>query len=97
MRAVVTGGAGFLASHVCEQLIARAHDVVCVDNLIAGSKENPAHLPAQRRKDITKSRAPERKPPAAVRRLSYGNMVTCSHYGEIVMSGPSAAGGLWGV
>ena len=44
MRVVVTGGAGFLGSHVCEQLMARGDDVVCVDNLMTGSVENLAHL-----------------------------------------------------
>ena len=44
MRVVVTGGAGFLGSHVCEQLMDRGDDVVCVDNLMTGSVENLAHL-----------------------------------------------------
>lgn len=41
---VVTGGAGFLASHICEQLIARGHRVICIDSLITGKKANIAHL-----------------------------------------------------
>ena len=44
MRVLVTGGAGFLGSHLCEQLIARGADVLCVDNLFTGSKTNIAHL-----------------------------------------------------
>jgi len=44
MRAVVTGGAGFLGSHVCERLVGRGDEVVCVDNLMTGSMENLAHL-----------------------------------------------------
>jgi nucleoside-diphosphate-sugar epimerase len=44
MRVVVTGGAGFLGSHVCEQLVGRGDDVVCVDNLTTGSMENLAYL-----------------------------------------------------
>lgn len=43
-RAVVTGGAGFLGSHLCERLIAEGVRVVCVDNLITGRLENIAHL-----------------------------------------------------
>lgn len=39
-RAVVTGGAGFLGSHLCERLLAEGYDVVCVDNLITGSEDN---------------------------------------------------------
>lgn len=44
MRVVVTGGAGFLGSHLCETLIEGAHDVVCIDNLITGNTDNIAHL-----------------------------------------------------
>jgi dTDP-glucose 4,6-dehydratase len=42
MRAIVTGGAGFLGSHLCEELINRGHEVVCVDSLITGSMQNLA-------------------------------------------------------
>jgi len=41
---VITGGAGFLGSHLCDALIARAWEVVCLDNLITGSESNIAHL-----------------------------------------------------
>src|SRR5712691_9231680 len=41
---VVTGGAGFLGSHLCDRLIARGDDVLCVDNFFTGSKANIAHL-----------------------------------------------------
>lgn len=40
----MTGGAGFLGSHLCEKLIARGHDVLCVDNFYTGSKDNLIHL-----------------------------------------------------
>lgn len=40
----VTGGAGFLGSHLCERLLARGDDVICVDNFFSGRKENIAHL-----------------------------------------------------
>jgi UDP-glucuronate decarboxylase len=43
-RALVTGGAGFLGSHLCDRLIARGHDVLCVDNLFTGQRRNIAHL-----------------------------------------------------
>jgi UDP-glucuronate decarboxylase len=43
-RIVVTGGAGFLGSHLCERLLACGHDVVCVDNYFTGRKRNIAHL-----------------------------------------------------
>ncbi|KAB2963304.1 MAG: SDR family oxidoreductase [Thermoanaerobaculia bacterium] len=43
-RAVVTGGAGFLGSHLCEKMLGAGHSVVCVDNLITGKRENIAHL-----------------------------------------------------
>ena len=44
MRVVVTGGAGFLGSHLCDALIARGDEVVAVDNLSSGRLENVAHL-----------------------------------------------------
>jgi nucleoside-diphosphate-sugar epimerase len=44
MRCVVTGGAGFLGSHLCERVMDRGDVVVCVDNLITGSMENLGHL-----------------------------------------------------
>ncbi len=43
-RVLVTGGAGFLGSHLCDRLIADGADVVCVDNFFTGSKRNIAHL-----------------------------------------------------
>ncbi|HZF09650.1 MAG TPA: NAD-dependent epimerase/dehydratase family protein, partial [Thermoanaerobaculia bacterium] len=43
-HALITGGAGFLGSHLCERLLAEGHRVTCVDNLLTGSRENLAHL-----------------------------------------------------
>ena len=43
-RVLVTGGAGFLGSHLCERLLERGNDVLCVDNFYTGTKENIAHL-----------------------------------------------------
>lgn len=43
-RILVTGGAGFLGSHLCERLLERGHDVVCVDNFFTSQKTNVAHL-----------------------------------------------------
>ena len=43
-RVLVTGGAGFLGSHLCERLLARGDDVLCVDNLYSGTKDNIAQL-----------------------------------------------------
>ncbi|MYA97097.1 MAG: SDR family oxidoreductase [Nitrospinae bacterium] len=43
-RVVVTGGAGFIGSHLCDQLIALGNDVVCVDNFLTGNHSNIAHL-----------------------------------------------------
>jgi dTDP-glucose 4,6-dehydratase len=44
MRVLVTGGAGFLGSHLCDALLARGESVVCADNLLTGSTQNLAHL-----------------------------------------------------
>jgi len=43
-RILVTGGAGFLGSHLCERLVAEGHDVLCLDNFFTGTKENIGHL-----------------------------------------------------
>ena len=44
MRILVTGGAGFIGSHLCEKLLEENHEVICVDNLFTGSKDNISHL-----------------------------------------------------
>jgi dTDP-glucose 4,6-dehydratase len=44
MRVLVTGGAGFIGSHLCDALLADGHHVVCVDNLLTGSTRNISHL-----------------------------------------------------
>ncbi len=57
-RILVTGGAGFLGSHLCERLLERGHDVICLDNFFTSQKTNVAHLLERRnfellRHDIT--------------------------------------------
>jgi dTDP-glucose 4,6-dehydratase len=49
MRILITGGAGFIGSHLCDRLLADGHDVVAMDNLITGSTDNIAHLAGNRR------------------------------------------------
>jgi dTDP-glucose 4,6-dehydratase len=49
VRTVITGGAGFIGSHLCERFLARGHEVVCVDNLITGSADNVEPLRADSR------------------------------------------------
>jgi UDP-glucuronate decarboxylase len=44
MRILVTGGTGFIGSHLCERLLADGHEVLCVDNFFTGRRENIAHL-----------------------------------------------------
>jgi nucleoside-diphosphate-sugar epimerase len=51
-KILVTGGAGFLGSHLCDRLIETGHDVLCVDNFFTGSKENVAHLIGHPRFDL---------------------------------------------
>jgi len=80
---MVTGGAGFLGSHLCDRLLAEGHDVICLDNLITGRRENIQHLFARPqfhfvRHDITLPMdfpallsASEGQPLPATRRLDY--------------------------
>ena len=44
MRVLITGGAGFIGSHLCDALLGEGHHVVCVDNLLTGNQRNIAHL-----------------------------------------------------
>ena len=44
MKALITGGAGFIGSHLCDLLLAKDHEVICVDNLVTGNKNNIAHI-----------------------------------------------------
>ncbi len=60
MRVLVAGGAGFIGSHVCRELLRRGHDVVCLDNLVTGSMDNVEELDADRRfafmrEDVTRT------------------------------------------
>ena len=48
-RTLITGGAGFLGSHLCDYLIGRGHEVICIDNLSTGNMENVSHLLGDRR------------------------------------------------
>jgi dTDP-glucose 4,6-dehydratase len=48
-RVVITGGAGFLGSHLCDRFVAEGYEVVCIDNLLTGSVDNIAHLLGHRR------------------------------------------------
>ncbi|HWR04921.1 MAG TPA: UDP-glucuronic acid decarboxylase family protein [Humidesulfovibrio sp.] len=51
-RILITGGSGFLGSHLCERLLSAGHDVLCVDNYFTGSKENIRHLLGQPRFEL---------------------------------------------
>jgi len=44
MRCLVTGGAGFLGSHICERLLERGDEVICLDNFFTGQRRNIEHL-----------------------------------------------------
>src|SRR3954469_19211217 len=44
LRTVITGGAGFVGSHLCERFLAEGSEVLCVDNLLTGHRRNVAHL-----------------------------------------------------
>jgi len=51
-RVLVTGGAGFLGSHLCERLIVEGHTVLCVDNFFTGTKDNVSHLLSEPRFEL---------------------------------------------
>jgi UDP-glucuronate decarboxylase len=53
-RVLVTGGAGFLGSHLCEQLLNLGHEVLCVDNFFSSSRQNIAHLLGNPRFELTR-------------------------------------------
>jgi len=52
MRILVTGGAGFIGSHLCDRLIADGHEVICLDNFFTGRRENIQHLLSEQRFDL---------------------------------------------
>ena len=58
MKTIITGGAGFVGSHLCDLLILKGHEVICVDNLITGSAQNIEHIESDRftylEHDVTK-------------------------------------------
>lgn len=85
-RALVTGGAGFLGSHLCDRLLAENYEVLCLDNLLTGRRDNIRHLLAHPRFsfvecDVTKpidlaellapARGPSRSAPAEAARVNY--------------------------
>ena len=53
-RVAVTGGAGFLGSHLCEKLLAEGHDVLCLDNFFTGTKDNILHLIGEPRFELVR-------------------------------------------
>jgi len=57
MRVLVTGGAGFIGSHLSDFLLAEGHEIICMDNLLTGSVENVAHIRSERftfiKQDVT--------------------------------------------
>ena len=47
-RTLITGGAGFLGSHLCEYFLNKGHEVICMDNLITGSIDNISHIKSEK-------------------------------------------------
>jgi nucleoside-diphosphate-sugar epimerase len=89
-RMLVTGGAGFLGSHLCERLIEQGHDVLCADNLFTGSKRpehvysrhRPSDDPKQRQPDITVASAMLGWEPQV--RLSEGLDQTIAYFSQLL-------------
>ncbi len=58
MKSIVTGGAGFLGSHLCDYLLEKGHEVICIDNLVTGDMKNINHIESDRfvyiRHDVSK-------------------------------------------
>ena len=54
MKVLVTGGAGFLGSQLCERLIGQGDDVICLDNFFTGSKNNVSHLLSNPRFEVVR-------------------------------------------
>ena len=54
LRILVTGGAGFLGSHLCDRLIGQGHEVICLDNFFTGSRANVAHLASNPRFELVR-------------------------------------------
>ena len=54
MRILITGGAGFIGSHLCDRLLADDHDIIAIDNLSTGSEDNIAHLDGHERFSFVK-------------------------------------------
>ena len=74
----MTGGAGFIGSHLCDRLVTAGHEVICCDNYVTGNEQNIQHLQAHLNFTILQQDVRELKPLFAVRPTVFANIIAAA-------------------